>query len=299
MGQSRKNISNSLRRRKTAKCHPNVNNAEKSHIKSCLDDNDIRLLVNEWNKNNKEKIQYRKRDIEGSLSRLYDKMTTCDNDICLLNALDDPIKRKKLEKTKFAPKAPTSWKFNKNEWLTNLDIDAVMRQYEETLHDFKFLGVTPIDFEHKDSFDDTCYSPEICEFDIRDHYGKTPYKRFGIVFNTHPHTSSGEHWICMLIDLKQGKMFFFDSNGNKEPNEITSFVKKIQQQAKSISKTIVFDSNEGVQHQNSNTECGMYCLYFLINVLDRKRKFDHFKNPKIRISDSKIEKFREIYFNKL
>ena len=274
----------------------NDDDIERKELNSCLDDNDVQKLIGEWNRQNKEKIQYRKKDIAGSLSRLYEKMTNCDNDICLLGAIDDPHKRKKLEKTRFAPKAPQSWKNNKNEWLTNLDIDAVMRQYEDKFPDFKFLGVTPIDFEHRDFIGDTCYSPDICEFDIRDHCGKTKYKRFGIVFNTHPHTSSGEHWICMFIDLNMRKIFFFDSNGNKEPREVSDLVKKIQGQT---SKKILFDSNEGIRHQSGNTECGMYCLFFIINILEKNRKFNDFKNRSSLITDEKMESFREQYFNKL
>lgn len=295
-----------IRRRKTAKCHPKValdisldNDQERKKLNSCLSNEDIQKLICEWNRQNVDKIQYRKKDIEGSLSRLYQKMIDCDNDVCLLGVIDDPHKRKKLEKTRFAPRAPSSWKYNKNEWLTNLDIDSVMRQYEDKFNDFKFLGVSPIDFEYRNFVGDTCYSPEICQFDVRNHYGKSKYRRFGIVFNTHPHTSSGEHWICMFIDLNLKKIFYFDSNGNQAPKEVMDLVKKLQDQAKSISKPLTFDSNSGIRYQSGNTECGMYCLFFLINILERKMKFEDFKKGSSMVNDKKMEMFREQYFNKL
>jgi len=33
----------------------------------------------------------------------------------------------------FAPKAPDDWKRKANEWLSSLDIEAVMKQYEKIL----------------------------------------------------------------------------------------------------------------------------------------------------------------------
>ena len=103
----------------------------------------------------------------------------------------------------------------------------------------------------------------------------------------------------MFLDLNEKKAFFFDSNGNPEPKEVSNLVKKIQNQSKSINQKINFDSNVGVRHQNGNTECGMYCLFFIINILEMNLKFDDFKKKSNLITDEKMEQFREQYFNKL
>ena len=47
----------------------------------------------------------------------------------------------------FAPQSPASWKKNPKKWLTSLDIDKVMRQYEKKFPHFVFIGPSPIDFE--------------------------------------------------------------------------------------------------------------------------------------------------------
>ena len=39
-------------------------------------------------------------------------------------------------------------------------------------------------------------------------------------------------------------------------------------------------SNENMRHQNGNTECGMYCLYFIISLLKINTVLDILKPKK-------------------
>jgi hypothetical protein len=48
-----------------------------------------------------------------------------------------------------------------------------------------------------------------------------------------------------------------------------------------------------VEHQKTNTECGMYVLYIIISLL----KKDTYPNFKKIIPDSKVESLRKILFN--
>jgi hypothetical protein len=59
---------------------------------------------------------------------------------------------------------PRSWKKNKYEWLSSVDIESVMDQYEEKYPEFKFLGPTPIDFDRK--LGSGCVKNEICRLSI-------------------------------------------------------------------------------------------------------------------------------------
>ena len=59
--------------------------------------------------------------------------------------------------------------------------------------------------------------------------------KIAIVFNKDNHDESGEHWISMYIDCKgvnmrQPCIYFFDSVGEKEPEEITEFIEKVKEQ---------------------------------------------------------------------
>ena len=41
------------------------------------------------------------------------------------------------------------WIKDYNEWLSTLDINKVMAQYEEAYPKFQYLGANPIDFDQK------------------------------------------------------------------------------------------------------------------------------------------------------
>ena len=193
--------------------------------------------------------------------------------------------------------APKSWYINKNQWLNSSDIIGVMKQYMQTYDDFKFFGPSPIDFEHVSSNYDQC----VCQKFAHLIYVtiKIVNKKFGFIFNTDTHDKTGSHWISMFLDLNKNKVFFFDSNGNEMPDEIDKLIKKLKKQGKKCGITLKSDSNIGIRHQTRNTECGIYSLYFIVSILEGAHDFDHFKKSNKELSDDFIEKFRNVYFNKI
>jgi hypothetical protein len=195
----------------------------------------------------------------------------------------------------FAPESPAEWEKNPNEWLSSEDIMNVMKQYEKAYKCFDFIGPTPIDFDTKMLYGE-CVWDELCKFDLAKQIkdGKT---KIGIIFNTDPHNKPGKHWISLFINIKKKKIFFFDSTGDKAPKEVTAFINKIKKQGLSLKPKINFisDSNEGVEHQYGNTECGIYSLFFIVHMLEDKTT-EHYLKTHI-LKDEYIEKFRHIYFN--
>jgi Ulp1 family protease len=141
-----------------------------------------------------------------------------------------------------------------------------------------------------------CVWEELCNFNLSEQIknGKT---KIGMIFNTHPHTKSGEHWLSMFINIKKGKIFFFDSVGNQIPKQIMALVNRIIEQGNNLNPKInfIFDQNYPVEHQYENTECGIYSLYFIIHMLEDKITEHYLKTHILR--DEYIEKFRKIYFN--
>jgi len=184
----------------------------------------------------------------------------------------------------FAPLAPKSWKRNPNEWLTDEDIRQVMYQYEKKYPCFKFIGPSPIDFDTR--IDGKCVLEKLCKFNF------PPNKtKIGMIFNTDPHDKSGEHWISLFVNLTKNIIYFFDSTGEPCPPQILTLIKRIQ----SLSPTpLVFKQNTK-EHQFSSTECGMYSLYFIINMLRDKIDAEFLKTHELK--DAYIEKFRSIYFD--
>ena len=195
-----------------------------------------------------------------------------------------------LTKFTFAPNAPSTWKKNPNEWLNSEDINNVMNQYEKKYTDFKFIGPSPIDFDKKKMFGQ-CVWNDLCHFNVKSYLDKGIYK-IGIILNTDPHYLSGAHWICIFINLSKEFIYFFDSNADATPKQVRSFLDRVKKQAKHSNIDLKEYINK-TEHQKSDTECGMYVLYIITNLL-KNNSYPTFTE---RIPDKEMEKLRKIFFN--
>lgn len=218
----------------------------------------------------------------------------CDKESCWVKQLAGNAHVEKELLSKFAPKSPKEWQKNPNEWLSSLDIISVMNQFEKAYPHFEFLGPSPIDFD-KRLHDGKCVWTELCSFSLNN-FVKDGTTKIGIIFNTDPHYKSGSHWICMFIDVPKKLIYFCDSTGDEPPKEINDFAARIQEQGRAMSPPLNMRYEYNTRaHQRSNTECGMYCLYIIINMLEGKLNAGDIKSK--RISDDFIEEYRKIYFN--
>jgi hypothetical protein len=159
------------------------------------------------------------------------------------------------------PKPPTHY----NNWLSNIDIMNVMKQYEDKYSSFKFIGVLPIDFNTKiSSFPTKCISDELCNVDFK----KFKQYQFGIVFNLDKHNEPGSHWVCVYLNTKKTHknygFYYFDSSGESIPKEIADVAKRTQDNLQDDSFKIHINEN---RKQYSDTECGMFCLYFIVKMV--------------------------------
>lgn len=272
------------------KCSPlSINPATKD---TCYSSNMINKLVHNWNtKNKKEKININL-DVNNKYTQLYNKLSySCSNEKCWVSKLMKKDITKYLEV--FAPYSPSSWVNNPTEWLSNRDIEDTLKQYEKADKTFKFVGTTPIDFDKVTQ--KQCITPIICKFSLTKYINKG-INKIGIIFNTDTHDQSGSHWISLYINISQKLIFFFDSTGNKCPSQILNLINRIIKQGKHLNISFKFEQNYPMVHQNSNTECGMYCLFFIINMVKNTLPIQYFKTK--RIPDEEMIKYRNIYFNK-
>ena len=219
----------------------------------------------------------------------------CNKESCWLKQKNDFGKVSSDMTDSFAPESPEEWKENPNEWLSSIDIMKVMKQYEKAYKCFDFIGPSPIDFDTRKLYGE-CVWEELCNFNLAQQIkdGKT---KIGIIFNTDTHDKPGQHWISMFINIKKKHIFFFDSTGDKPQPEIMAFVKRIKEQGLALKNKIVFkyDSNEGIEHQYGNTECGIYSLFFIVHILEEKLT-EHYLKTHI-LKDEYMQKFRKVYFN--
>ena len=237
---------------------------------------------------------------------LKTRLNSCDKEDCWLKEIKDEKLRKDIDEFSFAPDHPPEWNNNPDEWLSNYDILDVLKQYEKKHKNFKFIGPTPIDFDTRIPTDNKCVWEELCQFSSDDMLKKGKTK-IGIVFNLDKHDESGSHWVSMFIDFDNAFLFYFDSAGDKIPDEVFSLTKRVMKQGKTLKKPIYFKlhQNHPFIHQKGNTECGMYSLFFIITMLTKKfgnhtlsncKKVIQFFKSKV-IPDEYVFKHRKIYFN--
>jgi len=236
--------------------------------------------------------------------QLKRRLSHCDKEDCWLKELKDNTVRNQIDKYVFAPDQPPEWKQNPNAWLSNFDLTDVLKQYEVKYPNFKCIDPATIDFDYKLN-NNTCVSNELCKFSVKQYIDKGITK-IGIVFNSDKHTGGGLHWFSLFIDIEHEFMFFFDSNGEEVPDEIMTLVKRIQAEWQQLfGKTIDFHQNHPKSHQRTNTECGMYSLFFIITMLTNKADAKSLKTIRDKLAffkehsipDKYVERFRHIYFN--
>lgn len=240
---------------------------------------------------------------EGNKS-IHDVLDDCENDDkCVISKITDARQRKQVETSAFVPKQPVEWKLNINEWLSDTDILQVISQYTDAYKEFVFLGPSYIDFDYKLSPNE-CVENSLCEFSLTD-YIKNNQTSIGIIFNLDDHTKSGSHWTSLYIDAKKKFMFYFDSAANPMPREVSVLIDRIKKQAIPLHIRFKVHTNGTFEHQYSNTECGMYSLFFLVTMLTNKYEDRVFKSIKQKISffkrhripDKYVEKLRSKYFH--
>jgi hypothetical protein len=244
--------------------------------------NDILEKIREmWNKKHPEDLINTTVPVE--IWKEYQKKIgeLCDNEECWLSDNSN---------NQFAPPKPKYE--NKNEWLSNVDIANVLKQYEKLYYCFEFLGPTPIDYNSRYGSGFVCN--KIANFQLKT-YTQDNKTKIGIVFNLDKHTQSGSHWVCLFINIKQRYIFYFDSVGNKMPLQIKKLVDKIVKQGSEMSPPIHFrvEVNK-IQHQRKNNECGVYCLFVITTLLqDTKNVYDLRSE---RYPDNDIYQLRSVFF---
>jgi hypothetical protein len=267
---------------KTPKSYSEINAcspaSRKTYTKdqTCYSYESLEKIAREWNRNYPyNKINTSTQHKNELWTNIKDKVDNCDTEWCWL---DQPfIKRLQNDKdlrNSFKPPIPKG----KWQWLSTDDIEFVCRQYEDVESKFKFLGAYPIDFSR-------IYHYIFGKFNINE-YLKDGYSRIGIVFNEDPHDKAGSHWVGLFLDLKKRIAYFFDSYGEEPHKRIRDWVSKLVPTFKLV--------HNKTQHQFENSECGVYCIHFIVRMA-LGVPFSRIEKDIIR--DCQINVKRPIYFN--
>jgi len=297
-------------------CSPIVSINKK---KVCFTKNSLILIIKAWNNLNPNNIiLFNKTDnINTILNKIDDKFSNILNKKNTYWAWTDIIKiqAKKLSKTNIIndmisiennflrPSQPKEWVENPVEWLSNFDIDKVLRQYEAISNfKYKFLGVFSIDFAKKK--DNVCMFSNFCNINIKDIIKDNKIKYLGFITNLSKTNEIGTHWTSSFFVLDPNIPsyggYYYDSTTGKIPNDLISVFSDIKQQCEFLFKKPFNIYINNIRHQRSNTECGVFSIAFQTRwlLLLRKNKkitFDKIINHP-DFNDTNMKKLRYKFF---
>ena len=287
----KRKLNHRLNRKRTKtnlkKCSPRTNNSF-----TCFNKNALLNIIKSWNNNYyNDKISYSKYDGTSQLWSKLDKKfkKVCNEEYCWVEQKFVDKNNTDIKKS-FRPKRPKKWKENKNEWLTTSDIEKVLKQYQNKYDKFVFIGPVPIDFD-KEFGPGQCVINELCNINLKRllQKGKT---KIGIVFNLDPHDKPGSHWVSFFADFDKNGLYYFDSYGISEPNEVRILMERLKEQAKGLNKDMTIKVNN-TRHQFKNSECGIYSINFIVKLLEGM-SYDNYINH--IINDDVMERNRTQYY---
>jgi hypothetical protein len=237
-------------------CHPRIRGGDGK----CLDNEKLYEL---------SKAYGAPSDIDDHALRSFlTRKTRCKSERCWLDkAPIDQKKKRDIIKSYFRPTMPDEWIKDPDQWLDSNNISDVMNQYEEVYPEFKFYGSNPIDFAAPDPYNavaaaqNKCLEDKICKLNLKELLAKGKTK-LGFVYNLDPSNKSGSHWIASFTDIPAHRTYYFDSYGMKPPYQIARFMRSL-----TLQDPLMKLKYNARRFQYGDTECGMYCLYFLIRML--------------------------------
>ena len=164
---------------------------------------------------------------------------------------------------------------NSTKWLSNYDIDKTLEDWAFKFEDFFPCPFAMIDF---DKMREPLYKYDMGKIYLGEYSKQTimgkvklPYRTFGCAINTDTSLGKGKHWMALFVDMR-GDIWtieFFNSTGMAPQKSIVNWQQRtkdsldnlIQNQNLQKKTEIVIASN--LEHQESNTECGLYTLFYI------------------------------------
>lgn len=296
----------------------NINIIKSATDETCFSLEALRKIADKWNTTHPDKaIEYTDATSGKSLwNSINNAMRAeCTNEVCWLKQdfiKETPLARELLKN--FKPMMPKKWEANPREWLNTIDIRDVMNQYEVKHPDFEFIGPVPMDFDSKVGFGQ-CVINELCNIKLASLLEKGKHQ-IGVIFNLDKHTQPGSHWVAMYAGFPPtqshsrmddadanktisgsaglGQICYWDSYGMKPNPEVVALMNRLKEQADALGHNVEIKINKK-RHQYKNTECGVYCIYFLTSFLEGLGFDDIVGNI---IGDDKMFEKRKDYFAK-
>jgi hypothetical protein len=192
---------------------------------------------------------------------------------------------------------------NSTRLLNNENIDNVLKKLTKQHTCFYHMDFQMIDFAGEKDYSgewvikkNRKISPTyLGKIDMTKDVITKGYKTFGVVMNTDVRTGGGIHWFSLFCDFRTTPytVEYFNSSGNKPVKQIQDWLIKTEENLKSAGHNTNVVVLSGLSHQKSETECGLYSLYYIWNRI-KDVPAENFQQKKV--PDSMMYAFRKQCF---
>lgn len=209
----------------------------------------------------------------------------------VITALGKDVVLKELEEN-YKPVGPTDYSL-----FNNFVENNVISHWERWDNNFAGVPVNLMDFQD--------YGGELMKVNFSPNgkvlYNNREYDTFGCILNTlkaSGNLSAVGHWVGLFGDFRDPKsasIEYFNSSGRSAPKELWEWMNKKAKEYEQLTGGKCIPLNvSNIQHQKSNTECGIYSIFF---VTARLCGIPYKKFRESEIKDENVNKFRKYLLN--
>lgn len=237
-----------------------------------------------------------KYDINEALVTLKEQ-TGCDTESCALKkTFPRSVVEKELER-RFKVQGPR----NSTQLLSNFDIDNTLTRWALEFDFFFPCPFAMMDFDKTHESFSVVSIPEVFKGEyvlkLADMHIKRKNTCFACVVNTDISTGPGKHWTAAFVDMRSNiaSVEYFNSVANPPVKAMTIWMERTKNE---MIQSKLFDSVISIpvtttDHQQDDTECGVYSLYYIRCRLEGK-PYTFFQDKPI--ADKYMTEFRKFLF---
>jgi len=162
---------------------------------------------------------------------------------------------------------------NSDALLSNFDIDGVLARWAAEFPSFFNCPYAMMDFETEPYLFGRLSLAEVAAGAVPQAVfapgasrqaapARRPCDTFACVLNTDTSAGAGKHWVCVFADLRGERwaVEYFNSAGNPPPRPVARWM---EEQAARAGRPVDTFAVTDVAHQRSDTECGVYALFYV------------------------------------
>jgi hypothetical protein len=189
--------------------------------------------------------------------------------------------------------------------LNNFNIDETLRRWARVFPEFHPCPFAMMDFDRTREPFATVDLVAVLEgraaADLGPGLGvvRRPARCFGCVVNTDVSSGPGKHWVAVFVDCRDARAWsveYFNSAGNPPPKAMVGWMER--QRARladyaGAAANVVAVPVTDMDHQESQTECGLYALFYIRRRLEGTPYQFFFEH---RVADEAMTAFRTYVF---